>query len=92
MNITFFLSFWFCAICESIKSCLILKIIPPKTISKILSFEGKRFHISKIEKTRAKSNVSFFPPHGMVLIIASFLQFFSVLDPTFLHFFFSLYA
>ena len=63
MSKIFFCHFWFCAICGSTKSCLILKIIPPKTISKILSFESISVLISqKLRKLEQKNMCRFFCP------------------------------
>ena len=55
--------FWFCAICRLTKSCLILKFISPKTISKILSFEGISVFISqKLRKLEQNNICRFFSP------------------------------
>ena len=58
-----FCHFWFCAICRSTKSCLILKFIPPKTISNILlSFEDISVLISQKLRKLQQNNISrFFP-------------------------------
>ena len=67
-----FCHFWFCAICGSTKSCLILKIIPPKTISKILSFESISVFISqKLRKLEQNKMCRFFFPLTVVVIIHS---------------------
>ena len=63
MSIKYFCHFWFCAICGSTKSCLIFKIIPQKTISKILSFESISVFISqKLRKLDQKNILRFFSP------------------------------
>ena len=53
----FFCHFWFCAICGSNKSCLILKFIPPKTILKILSFESISVFVSQKLRNLEQKNI-----------------------------------
>ena len=62
-----FCQFWFCAICETTKSYLTFKSIPPKTISKILSVEGISVFISqKLRKLEQNNILRFFCPRKAV--------------------------
>ena len=64
----FFCHFWFCAMCGSTKSCLTLKIISQKTISKGLSFESISIVISQKLNELDQFNIGpFFFPHGSAL-------------------------
>ena len=63
----FFCHFWFCAICVSNKSCLILKFIPPNLPAKILSFEGISVFISpKLTEVDQFNIGPFYFPHTVV--------------------------
>ena len=64
----FFCHFWFCAICVSTKSCLILKFVPPNLPAKILFFESISVFISqKLRNLEYKNFGCFFPPSRYLL-------------------------
>ena len=67
MSKKYFCHYWFCTIhvCGSTKSCLTLKIMLPRTISKVLSFESISVVISqKLNELDQFKIGPFFSPHG----------------------------